>query len=136
MNRSSLLISFLISARALGWARRKAFYKGLCDPHRPTLRLVLAVKLLARRHPLGHTSSAPCRRTLSYEMPPTAMSFCQSTLCLQCWHVHSLHFRGWGTEHRSQQRRYRCGDRNRLSDLVIQAAAMHLGARRYELTDW
>ena len=57
----------------------------------------------------------------------------KSAFCLQCWHVHSLHFRSRRAEHRSQQRRYRCGDRNRLSNLVIQAAATHLG--RYGLTD-
>jgi hypothetical protein len=50
----------------------------------------------------------------------------ESTFCLQCWHIYSLHFGGRRAEHRSQQRRYRCGDRNRLSDLVIQAAATHL----------
>jgi hypothetical protein len=57
----------------------------------------------------------------------------ESTFCLQCWHIYSLHFRSRRAEHRSQQRRYRCGDRNRLSNLVIQAAATHLGG--CELTD-
>jgi hypothetical protein len=35
LNRSSVLISFLISARVLGWARRKAISQMIGDLHRP-----------------------------------------------------------------------------------------------------
>jgi hypothetical protein len=53
----------------------------------------------------------------------------ESTFCLQCWRVDGLQFRGRRAEHRKQQRRCRRDDRDGLSDLVIQAAPTHLGAR-------
>ena len=41
---------------------------------------------------------------------------------------------GRRTQHRTQQRRCRCDDRDDLSDLMIQASPTHLDTRPYELT--